>query len=312
MAVTYQDYYKVLGVDRNAKTEDISRAFKKLARKYHPDLNPGDKKAEEKFKQINEANEVLKDPEKRKLYDQYGEHWKDGAAYEEARKSQGAGGFTFNQDMGGFGSGDYSDFFESLFGHRGRGESGYEDIFGGFSQKPRRGRDVEAELPLTLEEVMKGGKRTVTLQMPTGPKTLEISVPAGVKDGAKLRLSGQGDPSASGGPAGDLYLRIKYLPNPRFKVDGDTLHTDVNISPWEAVLGAKVKVHTLDGDVELKIPAGTSSGKKFRLTGKGMGNPSRRGNMLVKVMITVPTTLTDEEKKLWKKLSEISTYKPGE
>lgn len=305
MAVSYQDYYKLLGVDRSAKPEEISKAFKKLARKYHPDLNPGDKKSEEKFKEINEAYEVLKDPEKRKLYDQLGPDWQHGQQFNRGGGAdQGYENMHFNfngQDMGGS---DFSDFFESIFGGRQGGG------FGGFSQRPRRGRDVEAELPLTLAEVLKGGKRQVTLQMPSGPKTLEINVPAGVRDGAKLRLTGQGDPSSSGGSPGDLYLRIHYLPNPYFKVDGDNLHTEVNLAPWEAVLGATVKVPTLEGEVELKIPAGTSSGRKFRLRGKGMGTPSKRGDMLVKVMITTPATLTNEEKELWEKLSKISTYKP--
>lgn len=305
MAVSYQDYYKLLGVDRNAKTEEISKAFKKLARKYHPDLNPGDKKSEEKFKEINEAYEVLKDPEKRNLYDQLGPDWKHGQQFSGANQDFGNMHFDFNgQNMGG---GDFSDFFESIFG--GRGGFGGEG-FGGFSQRPRRGRDVEAELPLTLEEVIKGGKRSVKLQMPNGPKTLEVNVPAGVRDGAKLRLSGQGDPSPNGGAPGDLFLRIHYTPNPKFRVDGDNLHCDVNLAPWEAVLGAKVPVPTLEGEVELKIPAGTSSGKKFRIRGKGMGPASKRGDLLVKVMITVPTTIGDEEKKLWEKLSEISSYNP--
>lgn len=309
MAVTYQDYYKQLGVSRDAKPEEISKAFKKLARKYHPDLNPGDKKAEEKFKEINEAYEVLKDPEKRKLYDQYGSDWKQGEQFNQARQGgYSTGGFDFGG--AGMGGADFSEFFENLFGGGGRTGGFGDEGFGGFRSRPRRGRDVEAELPLTLQEVMKGGKRTVTLQMPTGPKTLEISVPVGVKDGARLRLSGQGDPSSSGGQPGDLYLRIKYLPNSAFRVEGQDLHTEVRLSPWEAVLGAKVAVPTLDGAVELKIPAGTSSGRKFRIPGKGMGSASKRGDLLVKVMITVPSTLTSEEKELWEKLSEISTYKP--
>lgn len=309
MAVAYQDYYKLLGVNRNATQEEISKAFKKLARKYHPDLNPGDIKAEEEFKKINEANEVLKDPEKRKLYDQLGPNWKDGQQFTGGNQGYQTGGFNFNgHDMGGA---DFSDFFESIFGGRGRSDGGFGDAFGGFSQRPRRGRDVEAELPLTLEEVNRGGKRTVTLQMPSGPKTLEISVPAGIKDGAKLRLSGQGDPAPGGGQAGDLFLRIKYLPNPRFKVEGDDLHTEVKVAPWEAVLGGKILVPTLEGEVELKIPAGTSSGKKFRLRAKGMGNASKRGDMLVKIMIMAPANLTQEQKELWEKLAQISTFKPG-
>lgn len=306
MAVSYQDYYKLLGVDRNAKAEEISKAFKKLARKYHPDLNPGDKKAEEKFKEINEAYEVLKDPEKRKLYDQLGPDWQHGQQFS---GQQGFENMHFNfggQNMGAGGGADFSDFFENLFGGGGRAGS-----FGaGFQQRPRRGRDVEAELPLTLEEVMEGGKRQVTLQMPNGPRTLEINVPQGIRDGAKLRLGGQGDPSSSGGSPGDLYLRIHYLPNKVFKVDGENLHYDLQLAPWEAVLGAKVEVPTLDGHVELKIPAGSSSGRKFRLRGKGMGPASRRGDLLVKVMIDVPTSLDDTERELWQKLSETSKFNP--
>lgn len=308
MAVSYQDYYKLLGVDKNAKTEEISKAFKKLARKYHPDLNPNDKKAEEKFKEINEAYEVLKDPEKRKLYDKLGPNWKHGEQFSNPFGGQdgGYGGFG-----GGAGQSDFSDFFESIFGGRGGGfGDAFGGNFGGFQQRPRRGHDVEAELPLTLKEVIAGGKRQVTLQMPSGPKTLEINVPAGIKDGAKLRLSGQGEASASGGSPGDLLLRIHYVPDAIFKVDGDNLHTEVNVAPWEAVLGSKIPVPTLEGEVEFTIPPGTSSGKKFRLRGKGMGAPSKRGDLLVKIMIAAPAKLTDEESKLWKQLSEISTYKP--
>lgn len=309
MAVSYKDYYKLLGVDKKAKAEEISKAFKKLARKYHPDLNPGDKKAEEKFKEINEAYEVLKDPEKRKLYDELGSDWENAQHYRGGGQGYQNMNFNFNgQDMG---AGDFSDFFESLFGNRqGSRSSSFGDAFGGgFGQRPRRGRDVEAELSLSLEDAIKGGKRTVTLQMPGGPKTLEINVPAGIKDGAKLRLSGQGDQSRSGGEPGDLFLRIRYLPNATFTVDGDNLHYDLPLAPWEAVLGTKVPVPTLEGEVELKIPAGSSSGRKFRLREKGMGAPGKRGDMLVKIIIRVPAEVNDEERKLWEKLAEISTFK---
>lgn len=306
MAVSYKDYYKLLGVDKTAKPEQISKSFKKLARKYHPDLNPGDKKAEEKFKEINEAYEVLKDPEKRKLYDQLGPDWEK---YQQGGGPgpQGGAHFNFNgQDMGG---GDFSDFFETLFGNRGGGFGG--DTFGGFGarqQGPRRGRDVEAELPLTLSEIVAGGKRKVTLQMPEGPKILEVNVPAGVKDGAKLRLSGQGDPSPNGGQPGDLFLIIRYLPDKQFKVEGDNLQSEFWISPWEAVLGAKVPVKTLEGEVELNVPAGTSSGRKFRLKGKGMGSSKSRGDLFVKAMIKVPSQPGAAEKELWEKLAETSTF----
>lgn len=307
MAVKDQDFYELLGVDRNAKTEDISKAYKKLARKYHPDLNPGNKEAEEKFKKINAAYEVLKDEEKRKAYDKWGKDWENPPFGGQQRPGGGFGG-------GGMGDADFSDLFSTIFGGSGGSfgsarSGGFGDSFGGFSQGPRRGRDVEAELPLTLEEVLKGGKRQVTIQMPDGPRTLEINVPSGVKDGAKLRLAGQGDPSPTGGAAGDLFLRIRYLPNSVFKVDGANLHCDIVLAPWEAVLGARVEVPTLDGRVELNIPAGTNSGKKFKLRGKGMGSPANRGDLLVKVMIDVPTKLPDEEKKLWEKLSEISTFR---
>lgn len=305
MAVSYQDYYKLLGVERTASAEEISKAFKKLARKYHPDLNPGDKKAEEEFKKINEAYEVLKDPEKRKLYDQLGPNWQHGQQF---NGNQGFGNmhFDFNgQNMGG--EADFSDFFESIFGNGGRGAGAG---FGGFTQRPRRGRDVEAELPLTLQEVMEGGKRQVTLQMPEGPKTLNVNVPQGIRDGAKLRLAGQGDPSASGGQPGDLFLRVRYMPDKNFKVDGENLHYDLQVAPWEATLGARVEIPTLDGHVELKIPAGSSSGRKFRLRGKGLGTPAKRGDMLVKVMVDVPASLDDKERELWEQLADISKFKP--
>lgn len=309
MAVSYKDYYKLLGVERGTKTEEISKAYKKLARKYHPDLNPGDKQAEEKFKEINEAYEVLKDPEKRKLYDQLGPNWQHGQQF------QGEPGyenvhFTFNGKS--FDGSGFSDFFETLFGGAaaggGRGAHFGPDPFGGFSSRPRRGRDVEAELPLSLEEASSGGRRTVTLQMPQGPKTLEVNVPAGIREGAKLRLAGQGDP-APGGTPGDLFLRVRYLPHPQFKVEGENLHCDVALAPWEAVLGAKVAVPTLEGQVELNIPAGSSSGRKFRLRGKGLGSGVNRGDLLARVMIKVPAQLSAEERELWQKLADVSSFK---
>lgn len=305
MAVSYKDYYKLLGVEREAKAEEISKAYKKLARKYHPDLNPGDKQAEEKFKEINEAYEVLKDPEKRKLYDQLGPNWQHGQQF------QGEPGyenvhFTFNGKS--FDGSGFSDFFETLFGGAaaggGRGANFGPDPFGGFSSRPRRGRDVEAELPLSLEEASSGGRRTVTLQMPQGPKTLEVNVPAGIREGAKLRLAGQGDPAP-----GDLFLRVRYLPHPQFKVEGENLHCDVALAPWEAVLGAKVAVPTLEGQVELNIPAGSSSGRKFRLRGKGLGSGVNRGDLLARVMIKVPAQLSAEERELWQKLADVSSFK---
>ena len=317
MAVSYKDYYKLLGVERGSAAEAVSKAYKKLARKYHPDLNPGDKQAEEKFKEINEAYEVLKDPEKRKLYDQLGPNWQHGQQF------QGEPGFenvhfTFNGKN--FDGSGFSDFFETLFGGGGQfgsfgGQAGGRgganfgpDPFGGFSARQRRGRDVEAELALSLEEVLRGGPRTVTLQMSQGPKTLEVNVPAGIREGAKLRLAGQGDP-VPGGTPGDLFLRVRYLPHAVFKVDGDDLHCDLALAPWEAALGARVEVPTLEGSVEMQIPAGSSSGRKFRLRGKGMGASGKRGDLLAKVMIRVPSQLTDTERELWTKMAEASAFK---
>lgn len=312
MAVSYKDYYKLLGVERGAAAEDISKAYKKLARKYHPDLNPGNKQAEEKFKEINEAYEVLKDPEKRKLYDQLGPNWQHGQQFQGQPGFENAH-FSFNGNT--FDGSGFSDFFETLFGGGqfggqggGRGAHFGPDPFGGFSARQRRGRDVEAELSLSLEEVLRGGPRSVAINMPAGTKTLEVNVPAGIREGAKLRLAGQGDPAPGGAP-GDLFLRVRYLPHPIFKVDGDNLQCDLALAPWEAALGAPVEAPTLEGAVEMQIPAGSSSGRKFRLRGKGLGAPGKRGDLLVRVMIRVPAQLTDEERDLWGKLSQASSFK---
>lgn len=305
MAVSYKDYYKLLGVERTAKAEDISRAYKKLARQYHPDLNPGNKQAEEKFKEVNEAYEVLKDPEKRRLYDQLGPNWQHGQQF------QGAPGFeNMHFDFGGqgFDSSGFSDFFETLFGgaagRGGRGSQFGPDPFGGFSARGRRGRDVEAELSLSLEDISRGGKHSVSLQ----GKTLEVNVPPGIREGAKLRLAGQGGP-VPGGTPGDLFLRIRYLPHPTFRVDGENLQCDVPLTPWEAALGAKVAVPTLEGAVELTVPPGSSSGRKFRLRGKGLGSGTGRGDLLARVMIRVPAELGTEEREAWEKLAQVSSFR---
>lgn len=310
MAVSYKDYYKLLGVERTASADEIAKAYKKLARKYHPDLNPGDTTAEENFKEINEAYEVLKDTEKRKLYDQLGPDWQHGQQFQGAPGFENAH-FTFNgQSFDGAG---FSDFFESLFGQATRGQRSSRggfgpDPFGGFSSRPRRGRDVEAEISLSLEDAVKGGRRTITLAGSQGERTLEVNIPAGIREGAKLRLAGQGD-SVPGGTSGDLFLRIKYLPHPVFQVEGDTLACDLPLAPWEAALGVKARVPTLDGDVELNIPAGSSSGRKIRLRGKGLGSGAARGDQMVRVMIKVPGMLTDRERELWQALAQGSSFK---
>ncbi len=314
MAVSYKDYYKLLDVPRTATKDEISKAYKKLARKLHPDLNPGDAGAEERFKDINEAYEVLKDEEKRKLYDTLGPDWQHGQQFQNAN----FGGAHFS---GSFNGGDFSDFFETLFGNaRGGGYSGYDTYdgqggfgggfsggFGGGGRKPRRGRDIEAELGITLEEAYSGGKKTITMNTGDGERTLEVNIPKGVKDGAKLRLAGQGRQGAAG--PGDLILILHFLPHAQFSLDGINIIAEVSISPWEAVLGGKVRVPTLEGVVEMTIPAGSSSGRKLRIRGKGLGQGAEKGDEIIKVAIQVPKPeeLTSAQKELWEQLAQNAT-----
>lgn len=309
MGVEYKDYYKLLEISRNATDEEIRKSYKKLARKYHPDLNPDNKQAEASFKDINEAYEVLKDPEKRKLYDQLGPNWQQGAQF--GGQNFGGGGGSFN--FGGSG-GNFSDFFETIFGGMGGTQGFGADPLGGFGSRTRRGRDVESDLALTLEESVQGGTKTVTLNTSSGHKSLEVKIPAGVKDGARIRLSGQGEaaPAYGGkqGQPGDLYLKVKYRSHPNFAVDGNNIIHELPLAPWEAALGVKVQVPTLDGKVELNIPGGTSSGKKLRLRGKGLGSGSDKGDEMVQISIKTPAQISDEEKKLWEQLAELSTFDP--
>ncbi|MBU1229681.1 MAG: J domain-containing protein [Proteobacteria bacterium] len=320
MSVEYKDYYKILGVPRTASQDEISKAFKKMARKFHPDLNPGDNTAEAKFKEANEANEVLKDPEKRKLYDQLGANWQQGQNFQrppgfENMHFQFTGG-----PGGGFGAGGFSDFFETLFGGAGgppRG--GFSGFSGGQHPRSRRGQDAEVTYEIALEQAYAGGPQSISLQEQVlGPdgrptlqtKTLKVNIPPGVKDGQKIRLSGQGSPGLGGGEAGDLYLRIKLAQHPRFKVKDDNIIFDLSLSPWEAALGATVRVPTLDGAVEMKIPPGVSSGARLRVRGKGMGAAGRRGDQMVRIMIHTPKELTPEERKLWEQLAQVSSFAP--
>ncbi|WP_243547132.1 DnaJ C-terminal domain-containing protein [Pseudodesulfovibrio tunisiensis] len=317
----YKDYYKILGVSRSASKDEIAKAFKKLARKYHPDLNPNDPGAEAKFKEVNEAYEVLKDPEKRKMYDQFGSNWEHGQNFQPPPGYEnvhfdfgGAGG-----PGGGFSGGGFSDFFETIFGGGGAGfRSGFQQS-GGFQQRPRRGADSEAIYELTLDEAYKGGNKSITLQeQSTGPdgrprtttKTLEVKVPAGVKDGQRIRLASQGNPGMAGGAKGDLYLKIKLLPHPLFTVKDCDVILDLPLSPWEAVLGTNVRVPTLDGVVEMKIPPGIGSGKKLRIRGRGLGCGVKRGDQFVRIMIQTPDRVSGEERRLWEELREKSAFTP--
>jgi len=340
MSVEYKDYYKILGVTKAASQEEISKAFKKKARKHHPDLNQSDPEAEKKFKECNEAYEVLKDPEKRKLFDSLGANWQHGQNF------QRPGGFENGQyNFGGqggqqFDAGAFSDFFETIFGGvggaggRGRPGGGSFGDFGGFggaggaggfggaggySRGPTRGSDANATLELTLEEAYRGGAKEVAFQEQTigpdgaprlGSKRLNVSIPAGVRDGAKIRLSGQGNAGRAGGKAGDLYLKVKILPHALFKLEEGNVILDLPLAPWEAALGAKVRVPTLDGAVEMALPAGSSSGRKLRLAGKGLGGQGKRGDQLVRLMVQVPGSLTDEERELWEKLAATSDFNP--
>ena len=323
MGVEYKDYYKLLGVERSAGQEEISKAFKKLARKYHPDLNPDNPEAEARFKEINEANDVLKDPKKRQMYDSLGPNWKDGQnfqpppGFENVRFDFGQGG------GGGFGGGgDFSDFFETIFGGGGGfhpgGQSGFQGSpFG--QRRSAKGSDAEVEIGLTMEEAFRGGQKSISLQEhvpgPSGiptmqTRTLNVNIPAGIKDGGKIRLSGRGNPGRGGGPAGDLYLKVRIAPHREFTLEGETVIYDLRLAAWEAALGTKVTVPTLDGSVEMNIPSGISSGQKLRIRGKGLGRGSKQADQLVRIMIRMPKQTDSEQKELWEKLASVSNFNP--
>jgi DnaJ-class molecular chaperone len=335
MAVQFRDYYDVLGVARTATEDQIKSAYRKLARKYHPDVNPGDKSAEEKFKEINEAYEVLSDADKRKKYDELGPNWKAGQDFRPPPNWEGANvefGDFGDFFGGGRGASGFSDFFESLFGGRRGPRRG-----AGFAM---RGQDVEAEIPLTLEEAHRGVKRTITLQVtetcpdckgsgvkdaktcPTcrgagairRPKSLEVTIPAGVRDGSVIRLPGQGEPGSSGAPAGDLFLRVRLQPHRLFQTIGENdVQIELPVAPWEAALGAKIPVPTLDGPVEMKIPPGSQGGQRLRLRGQGLNRRGGgRGDEYVKIRIVNPPKLAPKEKELFEKLAAESRFNARE
>jgi len=314
MAVEFKDYYKVLGVARDASEADIKTAFRKLARQFHPDVAKDKKRAEEKFKEINEANEVLSDPVKRKKYDQLGADWENPNAGYGARRGGAStgGGQEFN-----FGGTGFSDFFEQYFsgGSRygfpqsGQGPPGARD---------RKGNDVEGDILVTLEEVMNGDVRPISLQM-THPRTgktethsFQVRIPAGVTSGKRIRVPGQGEPGSGGAPAGDLYLRVRHAAHPDFHTDGSDLFYDLDLAPWEAVLGTQLTVPTLDGQIKLRIPAGSENGQQLRVRGRGLpkGKSGERGDFHAILTIHLPTQLTPEEHELWEKLRAVSPFNP--
>jgi curved DNA-binding protein len=330
MAVKFKDYYDVLGVPKTASEDEIRKAFRKLARKYHPDVNPGDKSAEEKFKEINEAYEVLSDTDKRKRYDQLGPNWKAGAEFTPPPgwERAGANGAGFEDIFGEGGAGGFSDFFESVFGGR-RGRAA------GFRM---RGQNVEAEITLTLEEAHRGGTRSIQFDAAetctecngTGskdgkvcpvcrgagevrrPKVVEVTIPRGVREGSVIRLAGQGESGSNGAPPGDLLLRVRLQPHRLFELVGEyDVQLELPVAPWEAALGAKVSVPTLEGSVEMTIPANSQGGQRLRLRGQGMNRRGEgRGDQFVKLKLVNPPKLTAKEKEHYQGLAAESRFDP--
>lgn len=303
--MAFIDYYSILGVQKNASNDDIKKAYRKLARKYHPDINPNNDDAKLKFQQINEANEVLSDPDKRKKYDEYGENWKHAEEFEKAKQQQSQnGGFADYTDFGGFGGGatysfegegGFSDFFESLFG---QGRSSSKRRSGGF-----RGQDYTSELHLNLREAYETHKRTLSIN----GKNLRITIPAGVSDGQVIKLAGQGAPGANGGPNGDLYITFIINEDPLFKRVGDDLYSTANLNLYTAILGGEETIGTYTGKVKLKVPAGTQNGTKVRLKGKGFPiykQEGKYGDLIITYSVKIPTDLTSEQKELFEKLAK--------
>jgi curved DNA-binding protein len=327
----YKDYYATLGVKKDASQDEIQKAYRKQARKLHPDVNK-EPEAELKFKEIGEAYEVLKDPDKRKKYDQFGADWKRTGSVPpgwESYGGQGFGGQGF--DFGGMGGGEgFSSFFEMLFGggapgrrgaRRGAGGgvfNGGGSPFGAGSPFGGGGTDTEAQITLTLDEAVRGGTREITLADPsTGQrKTLSVRIPEGIRPGQKIRLAGQGQPGYDGGQSGDLLLKIEIAPDSRFKIEGSDIHTTVPVAPWEAALGGEAEVETPTSRLRIKIPAGSSSGRKIRLRGKGLtlagGAKGEKGDLLAEIRIVVPERLSDDERELFEKLAETSNFRARE
>ena len=336
MAVKFRDYYETLEVPRGATEEEIKKAYRKLARKYHPDVNRNDKTAEEKFKEINEAYEVLSDPEKRRRYDQLGANWKAGSEFTPPPGSQAAGAGAGYRDFSDiFGAereaAGFSDFFESLFGRRGGGRE---------ATSRRRGQSITAEMELTLEEAHHGGTRSISFEgtetcpecggtgrkdgkvcprchgagVVRGSRTFDVRIPPGMRNGSTIRLAGQGEPGSNGAPPGDLLLHVQIKPHRLFRLVGEeSVEIDLPVAPWEAALGAKVEVPTLDGPVEMTIRAGTQGGQKLRLRGQGPNKRGGgRGDEYVKIKIVIPPKLTSKEKGLLEKLAEESRFNPRE
>jgi curved DNA-binding protein len=301
--MAFIDYYKVLEIDKTATEADIKKAYRKLARKYHPDLNPNDKEAERKFKELNEANEVLSHAENRKKYDQHGENWQHGEEYEKSRQQQQhqyQNGGGQESSFGGFsGGGDYSDFFDSMFG--GGGASRGNQRTSAF-----KGQDFNAELHLDLKDVYSTHKRTLTIN----GKNIRLTIPAGVENGQVIKIASQGADGANGGPKGDLYLTFSIENHTNFKLDKNNLYATVDLDLYTAILGGEITANTFDGKVKLTVKPGTQNGGKVKLKGKGFPVYKKEGefgNLYISYHIVVPTELTEKEKELFTELLKLST-----
>lgn len=344
MAVQFRDYYKILGVDRNASADDIKAAHRKLARKYHPDLNKGGKGAEEKFKELQEAYEVLSDIDKRRQYNALGSNYQQGMEFQmpsdwSAQFGQGQGRPQGAEGLGG----GFSDFFEILFG-RGPGSARMSERvrpgaggMGGGAAFARQGNDVETNLPITIEEAYNGHTKKIRIKLNAtcsacqgsgaiagsrcgackgqglapNMRSLDVKIPPGIKNGTRMRLVGQGEPAGNGrGKNGDLYVKIQHQPHPVFKIRGANVYVDLPVAPWEAVLGGEVDVPTLSGPVKMKLPPGSQNGRKMRLRQRGMPSGDKRGDEIVRVEIVVPSDLTDRERHLFRQLRDISHFRP--
>lgn len=321
----YKDYYRVLGVDRSADQKAIKKAYRQLARQYHPDVNPGDRQSESKFKEINEAYEVLGDPDKRQKYDRLGANWQafqaagqDPSGFDWSRWTTGAPGGRTRVDYADlsnlFGQGGFSDFFQAIFGGAGatRTTSNMSDPSGGagpFQQSSMRGGDAEHLVEITLDEAFHGTQHTLSIDN----RRIEVKIPAGVRTGSRVRVAGEGYPSAGGRPAGDLYLVVRVQPHAIFERDGDDLAGEVAVDVYTAVLGGEVTVPTMTGKATLRIPPGTQPGQLFRLRGQGMPNlrdPHKRGNLLVKAQVRIPKHLSERQRKLFLELADLDTEQP--
>jgi curved DNA-binding protein len=315
MSAAFKDYYEILGVARDASNAEIKKAFRKLARQHHPDVAVDKKAAEEKFKEINEANEVLSDPDKRKKYDALGADWNQPQGGRSRAQSDGAAGAQeFN-----FGGTGFSDFFEQYFS--GASRYGFpEEAYGpaGSATRERRGSDIEGDILVTLEEAMHGALRAISLQT-TNPRSgkvetrsFQVRIPAGVTNGKRIRVPGQGEVGHGGADAGDLYLRVRHASHPDFHTEGHDLYVDLDLAPWEAVLGAEIRVPTLDGTLKLRIPPNSESGQQLRVRGRGLplGKAGGRGDFYATLNLKLPDTLSSAERALWEQLRATSTFNP--